>query len=71
MYLYVYIYTVAIAISTAPPPGTTRGSNTIFLTMFIASIKLRSISFKTSLEAPRNTMVQAFGSSHCSMKEKY
>mmetsp|Transcript_601 Transcript_601/g.2479 ORF Transcript_601/g.2479 Transcript_601/m.2479 type:complete len:221 (-) Transcript_601:965-1627(-) len=59
------------AISTAPPPGNSRGSWTTFLATPIASIKLRSISFKISLLAPRRTTVHALGSLQSTMKVKY
>ena len=59
------------AISTAPPPGSKRGSCTTFLATPMASSRLRSISFKMSLLAPRRTMVHALGSSQSTMNVKY
>jgi hypothetical protein len=59
------------AISTAPPPGTSVGLNTTLRATDIASAKLRSISFKMSLDGPRRRMVQAFGVVHSVRKVKY
>ena len=60
-----------MAISTAPPPGSKRGSFKMFRATPMASIKLRSTSFKTSFEAPLKTIVHAFGSSQSTMNVKY
>mmetsp|Transcript_35343 Transcript_35343/g.84434 ORF Transcript_35343/g.84434 Transcript_35343/m.84434 type:complete len:200 (+) Transcript_35343:136-735(+) len=62
---------VDTAISVAPPPGKRRVSKTTFRTTCMASVKLRSISFRTSLLPPRRMTVQAFGSLHSSKKAKY
>ncbi|KNC25553.1 hypothetical protein FF38_12977 [Lucilia cuprina] len=55
----------------APPPATKRGSKTKLRATCKASCKLRSVSFKISLEAPLNKIVQALGSLHSVMKVKY
>lgn len=60
-----------MAISTAPPPGTKRASKRTFLATFMASRRFLSVSFKTSLLAPLNKTVQAFGSLQSSKKAKY
>mmetsp|Transcript_6548 Transcript_6548/g.9534 ORF Transcript_6548/g.9534 Transcript_6548/m.9534 type:complete len:222 (-) Transcript_6548:1004-1669(-) len=60
-----------IAMSTAPPPGRSLGLRNTLRATSMASCRLRSISMSTSLEAPRNTMVHAFGFLHCSMYVKY
>mmetsp|Transcript_12850 Transcript_12850/g.30812 ORF Transcript_12850/g.30812 Transcript_12850/m.30812 type:complete len:286 (-) Transcript_12850:724-1581(-) len=59
------------SISTAPPPGTRRGSRKMLRATQKASCKFRSISLSASLLAPRNKTVHAFGSSHSSMYVKY
>mmetsp|Transcript_35197 Transcript_35197/g.99642 ORF Transcript_35197/g.99642 Transcript_35197/m.99642 type:complete len:320 (-) Transcript_35197:1151-2110(-) len=59
------------AISTAPPPGTSLGFRHTFLATPMASARLRSTSFKMSLEGPRSMMVQAFGSSQSMTNAKY
>mmetsp|Transcript_30437 Transcript_30437/g.54517 ORF Transcript_30437/g.54517 Transcript_30437/m.54517 type:complete len:271 (-) Transcript_30437:792-1604(-) len=59
------------AISIAPPPGTNRGSRHTFRATPIASVRLRSTSFRMSLDGPRSMMVQALGSAQSTMKEKY
>ena len=61
----------AMANSVAPPPGSIRGSNTTLRTTCMASERLRSISFNTSLDPPRNNTVQALASVHFSKKAKY
>mmetsp|Transcript_12217 Transcript_12217/g.44573 ORF Transcript_12217/g.44573 Transcript_12217/m.44573 type:complete len:246 (+) Transcript_12217:1563-2300(+) len=60
-----------MAISTAPPPGSSRGSLTTLRATPIASCRLRSTSLSTSREAPRKMMVQALGSSQSTKKVKY
>ena len=50
----------ATAISIAPPPGTRRGNNIMLRATCRASWRLRSVSFKTSLLAPRNKTVHAW-----------
>ena len=60
-----------MAISTAPPPGTSVGLNTTLRATDIASARLRSISFSTSLDGPRSNMVHAFGVVHSVRKVKY
>jgi hypothetical protein len=52
------------AISTAPPPATSRESNTTLRATLSASCRFRSTSFSTSLDAPRSTIVQALASLH-------
>mmetsp|Transcript_14467 Transcript_14467/g.25314 ORF Transcript_14467/g.25314 Transcript_14467/m.25314 type:complete len:220 (+) Transcript_14467:102-761(+) len=59
------------AISVAPPPGRSSGSNTTLRMTCMASPRLRSISFSTSLLPPRKSTVHAFGSLHSSRKTKY
>jgi len=53
------------SISKAPPPGTNLGFTITFLATVKQSYKFLSISFKTSLEAPLNKIVQAAGFLHC------
>lgn len=60
----------ASSISRAPPPGQRRGLTTTLRATPRASYKLRSISLRTSLEAPLRRMEQAFGSWHSVMKVK-
>jgi len=59
------------SISTAPPPGNNLGSYKMFLHTAKASCKFLSISFKTSLLAPLNKIVQAFGFWHSTINMKY
>mmetsp|Transcript_27198 Transcript_27198/g.108902 ORF Transcript_27198/g.108902 Transcript_27198/m.108902 type:complete len:238 (+) Transcript_27198:1722-2435(+) len=59
------------AISVAPPPGSSLGSNTTFLTTCMASCRFRSTSLSTSLEPPRSRIVHALGSSQSSKNAKY
>mmetsp|Transcript_15100 Transcript_15100/g.40497 ORF Transcript_15100/g.40497 Transcript_15100/m.40497 type:complete len:218 (+) Transcript_15100:232-885(+) len=60
-----------MVISIAPPPGTSRGFRMMLRATHIASSRLRSTSFKTSLEPPRSTIVHAFGDAQSTMYEKY
>ena len=60
-----------MAISTAPPPGTSVGLKTTLRATDMASAKLRSISFRMSLDGPRRRMVHAFGVEHSVRKVKY
>lgn len=60
-----------MAISVAPPPGHTTGFSKTLRATAIASCKLRSTSLRTSLLAPRNKMVQVFGSTQSVMKDQY
>mmetsp|Transcript_56702 Transcript_56702/g.94101 ORF Transcript_56702/g.94101 Transcript_56702/m.94101 type:complete len:323 (+) Transcript_56702:1282-2250(+) len=48
-----------------------RGSTSKFRATFIASSRLRSISFRASFEGPRIRIVHALGSRHSSMNTKY
>mmetsp|Transcript_10356 Transcript_10356/g.26559 ORF Transcript_10356/g.26559 Transcript_10356/m.26559 type:complete len:238 (+) Transcript_10356:362-1075(+) len=59
------------AISIAPPPGTSRGSMHTLRATPIASARLRSTSFRMSLEGPRSMMVHALGSTQSITKLKY
>mmetsp|Transcript_4233 Transcript_4233/g.12171 ORF Transcript_4233/g.12171 Transcript_4233/m.12171 type:complete len:232 (-) Transcript_4233:716-1411(-) len=61
----------ASSISVAPPPGSMRGSKMMLRATQKASCKFRSISLRTSREAPLNNTEQALGSSHSVMKVKY
>uniref|UniRef100_A0A7C9CJN7 Uncharacterized protein n=1 Tax=Opuntia streptacantha TaxID=393608 RepID=A0A7C9CJN7_OPUST len=56
--------------SVAPPPGTSFGFFIIFLATHIASCRFLSTSFKRSLLAPRNNIVQAFGSLQSTINAK-
>mmetsp|Transcript_19693 Transcript_19693/g.54980 ORF Transcript_19693/g.54980 Transcript_19693/m.54980 type:complete len:330 (+) Transcript_19693:290-1279(+) len=58
------------AISHTPPPGTRRGSKHMLRATPMASTRLRSTSFRMSLDAPRSKIVQALGSSQSTMKVK-
>jgi len=60
----------ASSISIAPPPGTSLGFAIMFLATAKQSCKFLSISFKTSLEAPLNRIVQAFGFLHSTKNVK-
>jgi hypothetical protein len=60
-----------MAISTAPPPGTSVGLKTTLRATDMASARLRSISFRMSLDGPRRRMVHAFGVEHSVRKVKY
>jgi len=60
-----------MAISTAPPPGTSVGLKTTLRATDMASARLRSISFKMSLDGPRRRMVHALGVVHSVRKVKY
>ena len=60
-----------MAISTAPPPGRSVGLKTTLRATDMASARLRSISFRMSLDGPRRRMVQALGVVHSVRKEKY
>ena len=59
-----------MAISVAPPPGARRGSNTTLRATAMASARLRSISWRMSLEGPRRRIVHALGSLHLVRKVK-
>ncbi|KAH3662511.1 hypothetical protein OGAPHI_005763 [Ogataea philodendri] len=59
------------AISVAPPPGASDGSKNTFLVTAMASCRFLSISFKTSLDGPRNSTVHAPGSLHFTRNVKY
>ena len=59
------------AISVAPPPGASIGLKTTLRATDIASARLRSISFRMSLEGPRRRIVHALGVSHSVRKVKY
>lgn len=60
-----------IAISVAPPPGARVGLKTTLRATDIASARLRSISFRMSLEGPLSRIVHAFGVVHSVRNEKY
>ena len=60
-----------MAISVAPPPGAKVGLNTTLRATDMASAKLRSISFSTSLDGPRKRIVHALGVVHLVRKVKY
>lgn len=59
------------AISVAPPPGASRGLKKTFRATAMASARLRSISFRMSLEGPRRRIVHALGDVHSVRKVKY
>jgi len=60
-----------IAISVAPPPGDKNGLNTTLRATDMASARLRSISFRTSLDGPLSRIVHAFGAIHFVRNAKY
>jgi hypothetical protein len=59
------------AISVAPPPGASIGLKTTLRATDMASARLRSISFRMSLDGPRRRIVHAFGVSHSVRNVKY
>ena len=63
--------TTLTAISVAPPPGARVGLKTTLRATAMASARLRSISFRMSLDGPRRRIVQAFGVVHSVRNVKY
>lgn len=60
-----------LTISVAPPPGQSLGLSMTLRATLMASMRLRSISLRMSLDAPRSTIVHALGSLHSVMNVKY